>query len=89
MRAFFMYDNFTFEEIKLDDGRPRVRQVQRLFNEDGCGMLGVKDEYGATLEKLIRHGRELRPGKYGLPLSEIKEWADEVETELAFKKLMA
>lgn len=89
MRAFFMYDNFTFEEIKLDDGRPRVRQVQRLFNEDGCGMLGVKDEHGATLEKLTRHGRKLPSGRYGFPVSEIIKWVDEVETELAFKKLMA
>lgn len=86
---WFMFDNHTFAKVINGDRASLIRQGANLFSKDGCGSLFVKDEWGGSMEKLTLHGRMLTKGRYGVTDAALEQWADDVLSEISFRKTMA
>ena len=87
LSIWFMYDNHTFAKIKSRDSG-LVVEAARLFAEDGCGSLFVRDEFDATLHGLTLQGHRLANGRFGVTRAELDAWADAVMAEISFRKAM-
>lgn len=88
LTIWFMFDNHTFAKIHSRDREGLVREATKLFQEDGCGSLFVKDEFNATLKMLTVDGKKLTDGTWGVLASEVEQWAAAVVDEITFRKMM-
>lgn len=88
LTAWYMASNHTFATIEIGDRAAMIQRISDLFSHDGAGSIFVKDESGATVSGLYRHGQQLGNGRYGMLIADIEQWADEVIAERAFHRLM-
>lgn len=91
MNIWYMFDNHTFERIKETDRDGLRDHVLRLLQEDSCGSLFVRDEFGTTINKLTLHTHKLSQDhfKYGIDSEKLEVWLNEIMAERSFRTLMA
>lgn len=88
IKAWFMFDNHTFADIPLTTPSEVIDRVIALFQEDGCGSVGLHIN-GGTSDKHWLHGHMLPHGRYGVKPSEIAEWVEKVFEEVSFQSMMS
>lgn len=89
LNVWFMFDNHTFERVKETTREGLTDRARKLFAEDGCGFLFVRDGQDASINPLTLHGHQLGNGQWGATVDEIETWADAVVSEISFRTIMA